>query len=154
IPGGPKTTLVVKLIHASQYANHNIGRFRLDLTSAANPGLGDRGGLPDAVVQALKVEPDKRQPAQKATLAAHYRNIAPELVPARRKLADLERQRGAIERSLPQTLVSTAGPPRMMRVLPRGNWLDDSGEIVAPGTPASLAKLNLTGQRATRLDLA
>jgi hypothetical protein len=41
-----------------------------------------------------------------------------------------------------------------MRVLPRGNWLDDSGEIVAPGTPASLPPLGVDGRRATRLDLA
>src|SRR5262249_16637633 len=41
-----------------------------------------------------------------------------------------------------------------MRVLPRGNWLDDSGEIVAPGTPASLPPMGIEGRRATRLDLA
>jgi hypothetical protein len=47
-----------------------------------------------------------------------------------------------------------SGPPRTMRILPRGNWLDDSGEIVQPGTPASLPALGVTGRRASRLDLA
>jgi hypothetical protein len=41
-----------------------------------------------------------------------------------------------------------------MRVLPRGNWLDDSGQVVAPGVPASLNPLTVTERRATRLDLA
>jgi hypothetical protein len=36
----------------------------------------------------------------------------------------------------------------------RGNWLDDSGEIVQPGTPASLPPLTFEGKRASRLDLA
>jgi hypothetical protein len=42
----------------------------------------------------------------------------------------------------------------MVRVLPRGNWLDDSGEVVQPGTPASLNRLTFDGKRANRLDLA
>ena len=40
-----------------------------------------------------------------------------------------------------------------MRVLPRGNWMDDSGEVVEPGVPRFLPQLKTTG-RATRLDLA
>ena len=40
-----------------------------------------------------------------------------------------------------------------MRVLPRGNWLDESGEVVAPAVPQFLPQLAVAG-RATRLDLA
>jgi hypothetical protein len=162
VPGGPGTTLVVRLQHNSIYPQHNIGRFRLDLTSAEKPGLGDKG-LPPAVAVALLVEPAKRSDAEKKTLADHYRGIAAELLPVRRRIAELERQRADVEKTEPQTLVSQAGPPRMMRVLPRGNWLSDSGEIVAPGTPASLPPLFSSNprrpapartERATRLDLA
>ena len=45
------------------------------------------------------------------------------------------------------------GPPRTVRVLPRGNWLDDSGEVVQPGIPDFLAPLDKK-ERATRIDLA
>jgi hypothetical protein len=72
----------------------------------------------------------------------------------KKKLADLQKRKADFEKTLPTTLITTAGPPRVMRVLPRGNWLDDSGEIVAPGTPASLPPLKFKGERATRLDLA
>lgn len=51
-------------------------------------------------------------------------------------------------------LVSEAGQPRMTRILPRGNWLDDSGEIVEPDTPGALFDLNVAERRANRLDLA
>ena len=43
--------------------------------------------------------------------------------------------------------------PRTIRVLPRGNWMDDSGEIVEPAVPHFLPVLK-NGSRANRLDLA
>ncbi len=44
----------------------------------------------------------------------------------------------------------------MTRILPRGNWLDDSGEEVLPAVPAFLPKTKLREDdaRANRLDLA
>ena len=41
-----------------------------------------------------------------------------------------------------------------MRILPRGNWQDESGEIVEPGVPAFLPQPAVEGRRLTRLDLA
>ncbi len=75
-------------------------------------------------------------------------------LPLREKAARLQARRRELDQRLPQSLVAAAGPPRMMRVLARGNWLDDTGEIVAPNTPASLPKLAADGKRPTRLDLA
>jgi hypothetical protein len=69
-------------------------------------------------------------------------------------LAELKRRREALKKAIPTTLVSLSGPPRLVRVLPRGNWLDDSGEIVQPGTPAALPPLHVKGRRPNRLDLA
>ncbi len=44
--------------------------------------------------------------------------------------------------------------PRTIRVLPRGNWLDESGPIVEPAIPKFLGSIKTAGPRATRLDLA
>jgi hypothetical protein len=55
------------------------------------------------------------------------------------------------------TLVTEATPnPLPIRVLPRGNWQDESGPVVLPATPAFLpGRIESTeSQRLTRLDLA
>ena len=151
IPGGPGTELTVSLEFGSPFAQHVIGRPAFALTSVATPGLGDKAGLPPAVAAALRA--DKPTPAQQEALAAHYRSIAPEWESIRRKIAERSAYKARLEASMPQTLISIPTAPRMMRVLKRGNWLDDSGEIVTPGVPASLPPLK-TVKRATRLDLA
>src|SRR5213075_976648 len=53
------------------------------------------------------------------------------------------------------TMVTEARTPTTQRVLPRGNWQDETGEIVQPSPPHFLPQLTNTGnRRLTRLDLA
>jgi hypothetical protein len=54
------------------------------------------------------------------------------------------------------TLVTVAVEPRVTRVLPRGNWQDESGPIVEPSPPAFLLKQGAAppSRRLNRLDLA
>jgi hypothetical protein len=111
-------------------------------------------GLPKPVADALAVDPAKRTPQQKQAIANHYRGIAPELEAIRKAAADVQAQRDALLKNVPTTLVTTAVSPRTVRVLPRGNWLDDSGEIVEPAVPKFLATLDAKSKRASRLDLA
>ena len=72
------------------------------------------------------------------------------------KLAAVQKQKSDYLKTVPSTLVSTAGAPRMVRILKRGNWLDDSGEPVQPDVPAALNALAISRgkKRADRLDLA
>jgi len=109
-------------------------------------------GLPKNVQDLLKVEAAKRTPKQQQDLAAHYRTIAPLLEQPRKELTALQQQKDALLKSIPATLVSMTGPARTMRILPRGNWLDDSGEVVTPAVPAFLGVLGK--ERPTRLELA
>ena len=52
-------------------------------------------------------------------------------------------------------MVTVAREPLTIRVLPRGNWQDDSGEIVQPNAPHFLSPIsNPQNRRLTRLDLA
>ncbi len=56
---------------------------------------------------------------------------------------------------LPKCLVTEAGAEkRIVRVLPRGNWMDDSGEILRPALPHFLAPPSPDGRELNRLDLA
>ena len=124
------------------------GARRADAGTGRGPGgVGEdgprraaQGRLPADVTAALAVEPDKRTPQQKQAVSAYFRTVAPQLGDARDRLAKLHRrQEASWSANIPTTLVTTAVPPRTMRVLPRGNWLDDTGEIVTPAVPAFLA---------------
>jgi hypothetical protein len=88
------------------------------------------------------------------TLPAYFQAITPVLRPVLAELADCNKRRAELLRRIPRTLVTTAGRPRVVRVLPRGDWMDGSGEVVTPGVPRSLPPLPAGGARATRLDLA
>jgi hypothetical protein len=73
---------------------------------------------------------------------------------AKNQLAELTKERDALKKAQRLVMVTQSLPtPRTVRVLPRGNWLDDSGLVVDPAIPAFLGKLKVKG-RATRLDLA
>jgi Protein of unknown function (DUF1553)/Protein of unknown function (DUF1549)/Planctomycete cytochrome C len=154
IAGGPGTTITVRMRHESQYRGHNIGRFRLSLTSSEKPSL--RGGLPADVVAALKIDPARRDATAQAVLRLYYEVIAPAFGPVDKVIAALRRKKQHIEMTAPTTLIAEAmAAPRTMRVLPRGNWLDDSGTIVQPATPAFLKGVSSSkAHRANRLDLA
>lgn len=72
-----------------------------------------------------------------------------------RRLFRLRRLRNQVAEGMRKVMVTQAVSPRTIRLLPRGNWLDDSGPIVPPAVPAFLGSLKLeTKRRATRLDLA
>ncbi len=78
----------------------------------------------------------------------------PELNPLRQQIAQVEKSLQTLEAEIPTSLVSMSGPPRPIRILPRGNWLDDSGDIVKPGVPEFLPQLSTGDGPATRRDLA
>src|SRR5262249_43942953 len=60
-----------------------------------------------------------------------------------------------VQMNIKRVMVSEAlSTPHETRILPRGNWMDDSGAVVEPAIPEFLGKLNTSGRRATRLDLA
>lgn len=59
-----------------------------------------------------------------------------------------------LEASYPRTMITVSATPREMRTLPRGNWLDQSGEVVTPALPAAFAPTAASETRLTRLDLA
>lgn len=81
-----------------------------------------------------------------AAFEQQLREQTPQLDAARKELQ-------TFEESLPTMLVSNSVEPRVIRVLPRGNWLDESGEIVEPAVPHFLPQLQ-SESRASRLDLA
>jgi len=79
----------------------------------------------------------------------------PESVVADRiRLTTLKKRRKPLDRTLMVT--KSLQEPRTVRILPRGNWMDDSGAVVEPAVPAFLGTLVTAGtsSRPTRADLA
>ncbi len=114
----------------------------------------DSAAPPKKIGEILAVPLAKRSDEQKKKLAAHYRTFAPELAAARKELVDLKERIKRLEKAFPTSLVSVRlGKPRTVRILPRGNWQDESGPEVQPTVPARL-KLADTESRAKRSDLA
>jgi hypothetical protein len=136
LSGGPDTKLIVRLRHET-LPRLTIGKFRLWLTAHDDADTNEQG-LPDKVLTALRKAPEPRSAEERETIATHYRTIAPDLAERRARLARLEAERSLLLGEIPHTLVAEAVEPRVIRVLPRGNWMDDSGEIVEPGVPAVL----------------
>ena len=75
----------------------------------------------------------------------------PEIFQARKHLKALESKRNNLERKL--MITKQLAEPRVVRIKHRGNWMDESGEIVEPAIPSFLGSLQTEG-RATREDLA
>lgn len=145
---GAEASLVVRIAQ-NHPDKHTLGRFRITLTGSAEPRA-----LPLEAADLLKIAKESRTGEQTAALRRVFRDVAPELAETR---AAARAKREAINKlrvGMARTLVTTAIEPRTMRVLPRGNWLDDSGEEVLPNAPHFLNPIRASGGRATRLDLA
>jgi Protein of unknown function (DUF1553)/Protein of unknown function (DUF1549)/Planctomycete cytochrome C len=108
--------------------------------------------LPANIQAILKAE--KRTPKQVNDLKAYYLANLAETKPLRDEVAKLESDRNAYAATIPSCLITQSGPPRTTRVLPRGNWLDETGEVVKPATPHFLVSTTISNPRGTRLDLA
>jgi hypothetical protein len=147
--------LTVRIRQDSDYRRATIGRFRVALSSGEyawpNPEKGKE--IPDNVLKALRVPEERRTEAQKKAVAAHYQWANDDAWAEVDKVARLELAEALLEQEIPRVVVSESVEPRETRILPRGNFLDETGDVVEPAVPAFLGRLDTPG-RATRLDLA
>ena len=112
----------------------------------------NNSGLPaDIAVILAKTE---RTEAEQNKLSDYYRDNSDELRTQRDEIAAMQKQLEQLNSSAPKTLMTRVREPRMIRVLPRGNWMDDSGAEASPTVPGFMKPLAIEGRRANRLDLA
>jgi mono/diheme cytochrome c family protein len=152
--GGPDARLIVRIRHSESKPYQNLGRFRVALHTLPDPDPNP-DGVPAPVLAALQVAAAARTPAQTKELVTYYRTLAPALAADRAQLLAARNDRDRLIESLPSMPVSKSVEPRLTRVLPRGNWMDDSGESVEPGVPSFLRQITpADGKRVSRLDFA
>ncbi|MBI4903238.1 MAG: PSD1 domain-containing protein [Acidobacteria bacterium] len=152
--------LTVRIRQDSAFRRATIGRFRLALSAGEHswpePEEARRGrvnGLPNNVLNALKKAADKRTAADNEALDTHFAWASGETLESQVEIARLDAELGLLDAAIPRVVVAESVSPEPTRVLPRGNWMDDSGDVVEPAIPGFLGKLPTNGP-ATRLDLA
>ncbi|HKS37993.1 MAG TPA: DUF1553 domain-containing protein, partial [Verrucomicrobiae bacterium] len=149
---------VTFVIRQTSGGNQVLGRFRLSATTNTGVVRAPQAALPRPdIIELLKVAAEQRTGEQKQKIAEYQRRAAPELMDQRRFLADAKKAKGDFEATLARCLVSVvADEPRTVRLLPRGNWMIETGEIMQPALPAYLtvSAKKAEHRRLTRLDLA
>ncbi len=157
------SVITIRLHQVSNFRKATIGRFRIAISEAQYSWADYSGklgakwlqGLPPDVVDGLR-ESDlaKRTAMQKKAIDDHFKWMQPEFLELNAKIIKLEYERDLLDAGIPRVVVTeTAAMPQETRLLPRGNFLDESGEIVSPAIPQMFGKVETNG-RATRLDLA
>jgi hypothetical protein len=101
--------------------------------------------LAQQVADLLKKPETEWDARQKEAVQTYYRQaVNTQLDAPRQALMQAVAERNSYYDSLPKCLVSISDPQkRTVRILPRGNWMDESGEVVQPALPAFLAKVNI-----------
>ena len=116
-----------------------------------NHGSSD---LPADIQRIILIAKNERSEKDQTTLTNHFRGTHPDLAVLREAISNSEKTLKQLTDSAPKTLMTKVATPRVTRILPRGNWQDDSGEEVQPAVPEFMQPLDVDGRRANRLDLA
>ena len=169
------SVITVRLWHDSSLRRATIGRLRFALSSGRyswppddmdtvkdDPEVGEQrsskggagNGVPSEVLEALKLAPEARCDNHIEVLREHFQWSSTGLQPLFVQLERLKAARALLEAEIPTVMVTEATTPRETRILPRANWMDESGEIVRPAVPGFLGQVETNGRRANRLDLA
>ena len=150
--------LEIELQQKHGHGHHTLGCFRLGVATDPAAVVPPTVPLPNAdLADRLKVDPSARTPEQSAKLWAEFKAVAPELADLRAQRTAADKARADFEGTIPRTLVTERSEkPRTVRVLPRGNWLIETGEIMEPAIPAQFrpASRAVSDRRLNRLDLA
>ncbi|WP_165253665.1 DUF1549 domain-containing protein, partial [Paludisphaera soli] len=109
-----------------------------------------------AVQAALEKDAEARTLKDRETVRSYFRTKVTLLFPAEREaVVRAESERRAFADGLPRCLVSVHDAvPRTVRVLPRGDWMNETGDVVKPALPHYLPRPDVSGRDLTRLDLA
>ncbi len=147
--------LTVRLKHESRFANHNLGRFRVQTTSLPPTLVKLEGAqVPEKLKAALAKEPAARTKEQAAEVTKFFRDSTDN--PASRAAGELAAARKKLEEfsaGLTNVMVmKELAQPRQAFLLKRGEY-DKPGDKVERGVPKALPPLP-KGAPVNRLGLA
>ena len=136
-------------------SNHQITNPRIDFTTAPAPAALPKDRPAPPILAIIQTAPGQRTPEQITQLADAYRLIAPEPAALRTEIAAAEKTKADFEASAPKCLVTVSqANHRIVRILPRGDWMNETGEIVKAALPHYLPGPDFGDKIPNRLDLA
>ena len=144
--------LQLTLRHDSVHKSHNLGRFRLAITSRKDAALADGD---NTLLARLQIAADQRsredqQEIQNTLLSEH-----PGYAKLEAQRQQLQREQDDINKRAPRVMIMADRPEwRPTYVLNRGLYNDVTDREVSTLTPASLPAMQTSRPRANRLDLA
>ncbi|MFM8537499.1 MAG: PSD1 and planctomycete cytochrome C domain-containing protein [Planctomycetaceae bacterium] len=109
------------------------------------------------VAAALRKDAAGRSGPERDAVRAYFRaKVSPQLFRAEQDaFASAEKARNEFYGALTKCLVTVRrNPPSVVRILPRGNWMDESGEVMKAAFPSFLPAPTIEGRDPNRLDLA
>ena len=144
--------LQVVLRHDSQHAFHNLGRFRMSVTSVANPELTSSN---ETLLADLRTLPADRSKEQQTRIRDAFLNDDAEYGKLAQRKKILDKQRDDINAAAAKVMIMTDQTEwRPTFVLNRGLYNDVTQHEVTTATPASLPAMPSAESHSNRLDLA
>lgn len=143
IPAGPTTRINITLKHESPHRNHNIGQFRISLSTQPEPQLDGSTDPPAEVLAALNAAPGERTPEQNQDLDEYYWVTDTEIISLQREIDAARESLNRHRNSYVKTMVMRdRAESRKTHRLIRGVWNNpDTSELLGPGVPAVLPAL-------------
>ncbi len=146
------TTLIVVLRHDSRHKFHNIGRFSISTSTAANASLEDKNAT---LLAELKTPLADRTKEQQKNILDQFLAADSEFNSLQQMRGELVKQKDDITKSTPKVMImANQDKWRPTFVLNRGLYNDITDREVFAVTPASLPSLPTGTNQNTRLDLA
>lgn len=144
------SSLIFVLRHQSVHANHNLGRFRLSISSEPEPKLS---GSKEALLAALRTPQEKRNNEQTNLVFDAFLTTVPAFNKVKDELKKAEGEINNLKNGFPKVMVmQDMAMPRKTFTLVRGSYLKPDQEVTAT-TPVSLPPLANEAPR-NRLGLA
>ncbi len=111
-------------------------------------------GAKDAWVKGFEKPAAQRSEAEAKQLLDAYKAHAPELADLRKTLDELKAKQKALTETNPCIVTRSTANKKTVRVLPRGDFQNESGAVVTAALPSYLPKPTIEGREPNRLDLA
>ncbi len=140
IPQG--ANIQIRFGNRSEYADHNVGRFRLSITSVAPEQITlGTSGMPANVLAAIQKETAPWSDSERQAVEGYYLASVPNPIrESEMKVAASRKSLSEYMEDLPTTMVMKEAKPRDAFMLIRGEY-DKPGAKVGRGVPAVLPAL-------------